>query len=74
MIFYSLALSFKMSALLILPGVLLIWTLTEGIYKSLLRLVFVILFQITIALPFLAVDPQSYFNAAFDFGRKFEHS
>ena len=72
-LFFSIALSIKMSALLMLPGFLLTACFRYGPVKTLVILVFIATFQILIALPFILENPQAYFSMAFDLGRKFDH-
>ncbi|KAH3685779.1 hypothetical protein WICPIJ_003242 [Wickerhamomyces pijperi] len=75
-LFYSVAISVKMNALLYLPGVLVVLYFTNG--ENLLEVVpsviVMVLFQLVIAYPFLTNGPlirESYFKNAFDFKRKF---
>ncbi|CAG9310911.1 ALG3 [Blepharisma stoltei] len=71
-IVYSIALSVKMNILLYLPGVLLLLNWSKNYRLMVLALLYIIVFQIIIAIPFLSVNPSGYLVRAFDFGRKFE--
>ena len=69
---YSFALSIKMNILLYLPGLLLVLNWTFNYLTTLGTLVFVVGFQVLIALPFLQTNPGGYFKMAFDFSRVFD--
>ena len=69
--FFAIALSVKMNVLLFLPGVYLIVSRSEGIFKGTLYMIQIILMQVVIGLPFIQENPYSYFNKAFEFKREF---
>ncbi|KAF8638821.1 hypothetical protein AX17_001879 [Amanita inopinata Kibby_2008] len=70
-LFYSLALSVKMSILLYLPGLLVILFKRRGLGSTLRYVITIIAIQMLIAVPFLQQDGWEYFQSAFDFGRVF---
>jgi alpha-1,3-mannosyltransferase len=70
---YSAAVSIKMSALLVAPGVLAVliryatpYDLVEGVVGG-------VILQLLVALPFLMHDPVSYLSRAFELGRVFKY-
>lgn len=67
----SAALSVKMSALLYLPGVLVILFLRRGLFFTIRKLVTMVGLQILVAMPFLREDWQTYLHSAFEFSRVF---
>lgn len=69
--FFSLAISVKMNVLLFLPGIYLILSRSEGIWKGTYYLLQILLMQIVIGIPFINENPASYFNKAFEFKREF---
>ncbi|OMJ75488.1 hypothetical protein SteCoe_25337 [Stentor coeruleus] len=71
-ILYSISLSIKMNILLYLPGLLLIINWGNNYIFTLCSLIFIIAFQLIIAIPFLLVNPRGYFTMAFDFSRVFD--
>lgn len=73
---FSIALGFKMSATLYLPGVYFLASKSEGIFIATLYLIFIAGFQIFIALPFLEVSAPAYIKNSFDTTRGFllQHS
>ncbi|KAF9533522.1 dolichyl-P-Man:Man(5)GlcNAc(2)-PP-dolichyl mannosyltransferase [Crepidotus variabilis] len=71
MVFFSLALSVKMSILLYLPGLLVIVFIRKGLASTLQLLLILVATQVRFAMDFLVKDPWAYLHAAFDFGRVF---
>ena len=71
-VLYSVALSIKMNILLYLPGLLLVINWTYNYVATLSTVLFVVGFQLLIALPFLQTNPSGYFKMAFDFSRVFD--
>src|ERR1700722_935042 len=67
----SAALSVKMSAILYLPGLLLILLKRRGLLYMLYSLLNVVVTQAYIARPFLEAEPWSYLRYSFDFSRAF---
>lgn len=67
----SLALSVKMSALLYLPGLLVILFKRHGLMVTMRHLLVVAVTQIMLARSFLAEDAWAYFQNAFDLSRVF---
>jgi hypothetical protein len=67
---------FKMNAALYLPAVYLITSKSEGIFVGTLYILFISVFQLFIALPFLQVSPGAYLESSFDTSRGFllQHS
>jgi alpha-1,3-mannosyltransferase len=70
-LFYSLALSIKMNILLYLPGLLLILNWSGNYLSTMVSILFLIAFQLLIAIPFLITNPIGYLTRAFQFSRKF---
>lgn len=68
---WSAALSIKMSVLLYLPGLLVVFFKRRGLVTSLRHLTTIMLSQILLATPFLAENWHSYLNRAFDLSRAF---
>lgn len=73
---FSIAFGFKMSAALYLPGLYFIASRSEGIFIGTLYMIFIISFQLLIALPFLEVSTTGYLKNSFDTTRGFllQHS
>mmetsp|Transcript_25544 Transcript_25544/g.28381 ORF Transcript_25544/g.28381 Transcript_25544/m.28381 type:complete len:293 (-) Transcript_25544:19-897(-) len=69
--FFSLAISVKMNVLLFLPGIYLVLSRSEGIWKGTFYIIQIFLMQFVIGLPFIRANPASYFNKAFEFKREF---
>ena len=69
---FSVSLSIKMNALLVLPAVLLVLVVHRGIPKAILYLGACVVFQVLIGLPFIMYDSGAYFGAAFNFSRIFK--
>ncbi|KAJ8497009.1 hypothetical protein ONZ45_g12220 [Pleurotus djamor] len=67
----SAAISVKMSAILYLPGLLVILYKRRGLASTLRYLVTMVAFQMLIAQDFLQVDSKAYINGAFDLSRVF---
>lgn len=74
-IFYSMAVSIKMNAMLYLPGVLLsIYILNEGqLLRSLACVMIIIVWQVLVGYQFIFAEAVSYFQCAFNFGRQFTY-
>lgn len=70
-LFFSLALSVKMSALLYLPGLLFILWKRHGIIMTASHMLHVIAVQYWLGRVFLAEFPREYLTQAFDFSRAF---
>ncbi|CAD6499185.1 BgTH12-04837 [Blumeria graminis f. sp. triticale] len=70
-IIYSWALGIKMTLLLSLPALGVVFFLAEGIVTSLKLASLIALVQLTIAFPFLSTNAVGYFTRAFDFSRQF---
>ncbi|KAL2709527.1 Dol-P-Man:Man(5)GlcNAc(2)-PP-Dol alpha-1,3-mannosyltransferase [Kluyveromyces marxianus] len=72
-VFYSMAVSIKMNALLYLPGVLLsVYLLEKGnLFKTFVNVVILFTWQVVVAIPFWKEYPKEYLKGAFDFGRQF---
>jgi len=68
---FSLALSVKMSALLYLPGLLVIFFKRHGLMGTMRHLLVVVVTQIVLARSFLAEDARAYLQNAFDLSRVF---
>jgi alpha-1,3-mannosyltransferase len=69
--FMGFAASVKMSALLYVPGCLLVSAFEYGILSALVYLIGIFVVQIGFGLEFLLKNPQGYFRMAYDFDRKF---
>ncbi|GJE95191.1 glycosyltransferase family 58 protein [Phanerochaete sordida] len=67
----SAAVSVKMSALLYLPGVLVILVRRRGLLQTTGFLALLVFSQVAIGWPFLEEYPRSYLNNAFEFSRQF---
>ncbi|KAJ7582874.1 glycosyltransferase family 58 protein [Mycena floridula] len=70
-ILFSLGLSVKMSALLYLPGLIVLLFLRGGFGYTIAHLTLVILVQLLVAVPFLQENWRTYLHFAFDFSRAF---
>jgi len=68
---FSAALSVKMSALLYLPGILIITFKRSGLLSTLRHLGILSISQAVIASPFLLYEPQAYLSRAFELSRVF---
>ena len=68
---FGVAISIKMNVLLFIPGVYLITSRSEGIFKGTLYLILIVVMQIILGFPFLIEHPQNYLNKAFEFKREF---
>ena len=71
-VIYSIALSIKMNILLYLPGLLLVVNWNLNYLATIATVLFVVGFQLAIAIPFLLTNAKGYFQMAFDFSRVFE--
>ena len=71
-LWFNLALSVKMNILLYLPGLLLLINWSMNYRKTIVSVVYTVVFQAAIATPFLYQNYSAYLNRAFDFGRQFE--
>lgn len=60
-----------MSALLYLPGILVVLFRHRGVFFTLASVTGLVLSQVAIGWPFLQVNAQSYLRLAFEFGRQF---
>ncbi|EIN07449.1 glycosyltransferase family 58 protein [Punctularia strigosozonata HHB-11173 SS5] len=67
----SLAISTKMSALLYLPGLLVVLFRKRGLVQTALHLTAIVAIQAWLAADFLRADSEAYFHGAFDFSRVF---
>ncbi|TFY65484.1 hypothetical protein EVJ58_g1958 [Rhodofomes roseus] len=65
------ALSVKMSALLYLPGLLVVLFKKNGLVGTLLHLVLLLSTQVVVGLPFLLQHPGSYLKYSYEFSRAF---
>lgn len=70
-LFYSLALSVKMNALLMLPAVGFVLVQGLGVGKAIRHATIILQLQLLIGAPFLIGNAQSYLTNAFDFSRVF---
>ncbi|EPQ58193.1 glycosyltransferase family 58 protein [Gloeophyllum trabeum ATCC 11539] len=70
-ILFSAALSVKMSALLFLPGVLVILFKRHGLLQTLRHVALLMITQVLIASPFLVENSWAYTTRAFEFSRVF---
>lgn len=71
MTFRSLAVSIKMSALLYLPGLLVILYKRKGLITTARLVLTMVSIQALMALEFINHDPWAYFHSAFDLSRIF---
>ena len=69
--FMGFAASIKMSALLYVPGCLLVSAFEYGIHSALVYLIGIFIVQIGFGLEFLLKNAKGYFRMAYDFERKF---
>ena len=67
----GIAINIKMSAILLVPGFLLVIAFERGLIRSLLTLVILVMVQIFIGLEFLLVNPKAYLNMSYNFERQF---
>ena len=70
-VFVSLALSVKMNILLFMPALGVLLLQRFGVWRTVPRLLLIILIQVVLATPFLLVHPSNYFHCAFEFDRAF---
>lgn len=70
---YSAAVSVKMNALLVAPGVLVVMIRYATPYDVFASVVGGVFLQVLVALPFLMHDPVSYASRAFELGRVFKY-
>lgn len=70
-IMMGIAVNIKMSALLMVPGILLVAAFERGLIRSLLTLVVIVLMQVFIGLEFLMVNPKAYLSMSYNFERQF---
>lgn len=63
-----------MNILLFLPALMLNLNFHFGLIKTLGSVLFLVVAQLLIGLPFIMVDAKAYFGAAFEFGREFWYS
>ena len=67
----GLAINIKMSAILIVPGFLLVVAFSRGLILSLVTLAVMIGMQIVIGLEFLLVNKEAYLSMSYNFERRF---
>jgi alpha-1,3-mannosyltransferase len=67
----SLGISVKMNVLLMLPGVLLVLSRSEGFLSALWHLCTFVIYQLAIGGEFIVKYPEQYFGKAFEFSRVF---
>jgi alpha-1,3-mannosyltransferase len=67
----SVALSFKLGPILLIPAVYLVTSKSHGIFIGTLYILMIGAFQIVFSLPFAIHYPREYFTAAYNIGRKF---
>ncbi|KAL1502597.1 hypothetical protein ABEB36_007718 [Hypothenemus hampei] len=72
-LFYSLAVSVKMNILLYAPCLLVAYLTNLSYKETFINLCICGFLQLTLALPFLYINPFSYIKRSFDLGRVFEH-
>ena len=70
-LWFGAAISVKMNVLLFIPGIYLILSRSEGIFKGTLYLILIVAMQVLIGFPFIIYYPESYLNKAFEFKREF---
>ncbi|KAL4253867.1 Dol-P-Man:Man(5)GlcNAc(2)-PP-Dol alpha-1,3-mannosyltransferase [Abortiporus biennis] len=70
-VFYSLALSVKMSALLYLPGILVVMFRRRGLLATVLHMVLITHIQFILGYRFLKENPWSYLKYSYEFTRVF---
>lgn len=73
-LFFACSLSIKMSAILMLPGLLLTSVFAYGIPRTFLMVLFIVAFQFVIAIPFLMENHKTYLEQSYDFSRTFSYS
>ena len=69
--FYTIALSIKGGAILWLPCVLLVICYSVSLLGVLAALIYMVCFNLAIALPYIKANSEAYFTQSFDFGRQF---
>lgn len=65
----GIAVNIKMSALLMVPGFMLVVAFERGLIRALLTLVVIGFVQIFIGIEFLMVNPKAYLNMSYNFER-----
>lgn len=68
---YSTAVSIKMNALLVAPGLLVLYLKIGGVRFAALQIGICVAVQLCLAAPFLLHDPWAYVSTAFNLGRRF---
>jgi len=66
-IMLGIAINIKMSAILLIPGFLLVIAFERGLIRSLLTLFVIFVMQIIIGLEFLMVNPSAYLERSYNF-------
>jgi alpha-1,3-mannosyltransferase len=70
-LFVTFAISVKMNVLLFVPALAILLCQRFGAWRAFAHIIFIIIVQIILAIPFLMVHARNYFRLAFDFGRAF---
>lgn len=71
-ILMGLAINIKMSAILLVPGYLLVVAFSRGLVLSLTTLAIMIGMQVVIGLEFLMVNKEAYLSMSYNFDRRFQ--
>lgn len=69
--YISLALSIKMSIILVFPALLYLYLINLGTTATLLHSLLIVAIQLLLATPFIVSHPAEYINGAFNFSRQF---
>lgn len=67
----GIAVNIKMSAILLIPGFLLVAAFERGLIRSILTLVIIVFVQVFIGLEFLMVNPRAYLDMSYNVERQF---
>lgn len=70
-ILMGIAINIKMSAILIVPGFLLVVAFSRGLVLSLITLAIMIAMQVAIGYEFLIVNKEAYISMSYNFDRRF---
>ena len=70
-IMLGIAVNIKMSALLMVPGFMLVVAFERGLIRALLVFVIILFVQVFIGLEFLLVNAKAYLNMSYNFERQF---
>ncbi|KAL2840972.1 putative alpha-1,3-mannosyltransferase [Aspergillus pseudoustus] len=68
---WSFGLGIKMTLILLAPAIIVLLALSLSVWPCIRLAALGLGIQVMLAIPFLPMNPQGYFNSAFEFGRQF---